>query len=153
MSTTWTDETDRRVKKFISLTVESPIEELFIEALRGMLGANGYKLILCLGLDDLYNTLSERPNYIAVSPQVDIGHYRVDFLIAALAGTYKYLVVECDGHEFHETKKQAALDRRRDRELQLLGYDVFRFTGSEIYNCAPECAMDVVEWLRLSGDS
>ncbi|MBA2502348.1 MAG: DUF559 domain-containing protein [Pyrinomonadaceae bacterium] len=61
----------------------------------------------------------------------------------------KKIIVECDGHDFHEkTKVQAAHDKRRDRILQSLGYKVFRFTGSEIHNNAISCALEVFDCLR-----
>lgn len=65
-------------------------------------------------------------------PQVEIGSYRVDFLVK-----YKDLkiVIECDGHEFHEkTKKQVQKDKRRDRYLTKLGYKVLRYSGSELFS-------------------
>lgn len=64
--------------------------------------------------------------------QVKIGPYRVDFLIQTEDAK---IVVECDGHDFHEkTKEQAAKDKKRDRFLQSKGYRVLRFTGSEIWS-------------------
>lgn len=66
-------------------------------------------------------------------PQEKIGNYTVDFLIEVYEK--KYIVIECDGHEFHEkTKEQAKHDKERDRFLQKEGYPVYRFTGSEIFN-------------------
>jgi very-short-patch-repair endonuclease len=56
------------------------------------------------------------------------------------------IVVECDGHSYHErTKEQAAHDRSRDRQMLLLGIKVMRFTGSEIYRDAAGCAHQVHE--------
>lgn len=86
--------------------------------------------------------------------QKKIGSYRVDFLAA---WTYDdiptKIVVECDGHNFHErTKEQAQRDRARDRDLQNAGYRVFRFTGSEIYRDAFRCATEVFEALLLIGE-
>ena len=67
---------------------------------------------------------------VIVSPQVDVGPYRVDFLVV---WNDRKTIVECDGHDFHEkTKEQAAHDKKRDRELRMLGYTVLRYTGSEI---------------------
>lgn len=44
-----------------------------------------------------------------------------------------YVAIECDGHDFHErTKEQAERDKKRDRDIQSLGWNVARFTGSEI---------------------
>jgi hypothetical protein len=55
------------------------------------------------------------------------------------------LVVEIDGHDYHErTKEQASYDKKRERELLLEGYRVIRFTGSDVYKDAAKCAEDVV---------
>lgn len=54
------------------------------------------------------------------------------------------IVVECDGHDYHErTKEQAARDKARDRAMQRLGYTVIRFTGSEIWRDPVGCAKEV----------
>ena len=69
-------------------------------------------------------------------PQVTIGPYRVDFIVGVNANynATSYVIVECDGHEFHErTKAQAQRDKARDRYLTGRGYRILRFTGSEIY--------------------
>ena len=69
--------------------------------------------------------------------QAMVADYRVDFLIDSVSvhGERSIVVVECDGHDFHErTKEQAQRDRRRDRLMLGLGIKVLRFTGSEIYN-------------------
>lgn len=103
---------------------------------------------------------------LAVTPQLQLGDHRVDFALeltftdpfhqmAAMFETEKpkylseqvsvKLVVECDGHEFHEkTSEQAKRDKSRDRDLLSRGYPVMRFTGSEIYQCPLKCAEQVV---------
>lgn len=69
---------------------------------------------------------------ISVTPQYKIGPYTVDFLIRIMD---KEFIIECDGYDFHEkTKEQSQHDKSRDRYLKIHGYDVYRFTGSEIYN-------------------
>ena len=56
------------------------------------------------------------------------------------------LIVEVDGHDYHDrTKEQASYDRKRDRELTLEGYRVVRFTGSDVFNHPAECAEDI-DW-------
>lgn len=56
------------------------------------------------------------------------------------------LIIECDGHEFHErTKEQVARDNNRDLALKNEGYEVIHFSGSQIYNDPIGCvekAMD-----------
>lgn len=77
-----------------------------------------------------------------ITPQAQIGRYKADFLIWFELGDARAgIVVECDGHAFHErTKEQAAHDKKRDRELLTEGYPVARFTGSEIFRDAIGCA-------------
>ena len=72
------------------------------------------------------------PFEIDVKRQVEIGNYRVDFLVHHWDSD-TWIVVECDGHDFHEkTKEQAAYDKERDRYFTVNGYIVLRYTGSQI---------------------
>lgn len=82
--------------------------------------------------------------------QAPIDRYRVDFLLfARIADKHSWLVVECDGHDYHErTKEQARRDRSRDRWMTLNGLKVLRFTGQEIYENPQECASQAVEALE-----
>lgn len=69
------------------------------------------------------------------------------FLIAYRPGRrdIKYLVIECDGHDFHErTKEQAEHDRRRDREMLSSGIPVLRVTGAEVWRSPVKAAFDVL---------
>jgi very-short-patch-repair endonuclease len=103
-------------------------------------------------------------NALRIEPQRQLGDYRVDFLTTGAVqrfvdggpreGTRELLgsaqiIVECDGHDFHDrTKAQARRDKRRDRALQLLGLDVFHYTGSELFEDVFKCAHEVVERLH-----
>lgn len=91
-----------------------------------------------------------------IVPQLKVGRFRVDFGVAWYregAGLVS-VAVECDGHEFHEkTKEQAQRDKSRDRELLAAGWPVMRFTGSEIFQSAEDCAESVADaifetWVR-----
>lgn len=76
-----------------------------------------------------------------------LGKSTILFTVKSVAQEISYLVVECDGHDYHErTKEQAAKDRSRDRNLQMSGYTVFRFTGYEIYRAPLKCAKQVFKW-------
>ena len=100
---------------------QSPIEEMLFQSISAVIA-------------------DEEIENLFVKPQARIGKYRADFLLHDDAEGL--LVVECDGHDFHNvTKEQAAHDRRRDREI-LSDYFVstVRFTGSEIYADAQTCA-------------
>ena len=95
-------------------------------------------------------------SYVLVQPS--IGQYRADFVILRLCETacegstpHLYvgpLVVECDGAAYHDsTAEQLRRDRGRDREFQIAGYHVMRFTGSELYRDPVGCVLQVERWL------
>lgn len=89
-------------------------------------------------------------HYVISYSNIKVLTYRTDLLfnIQTYSGSC-WLVVECDGHEFHDrTKQQAAYDRSRDRELLRLGVHTIRFTGSEIHHSANRCASEV--WALIS---
>lgn len=134
---------------------ESPIEELLLAQL--------YIHAKVIGYPGLHFCLTDTPSEKAafdegafVYQQITIGQYRVDFLIhdATLPfelGSPRWIVVECDGHDFHErTKEQARRDKQRDRYLQSKGYRVLRFTGSEIWADAEACADEIVDHLACN---
>lgn len=72
--------------------------------------------------------------------------FRPDFLCQcrSLDDVDRYVIIECDGHDFHEkTKQQAAKDRSRDRIMIGAGFIVLRFTGSELYKTPYDCAIQI----------
>jgi very-short-patch-repair endonuclease len=78
--------------------------------------------------------------------QAQIANYRADFMFVNVdeKGVMRRIVVECDGHDFHErTKEQAARDRARDRWMTEHGIIVLRFTGSEIWRDAKKCVEQI----------
>lgn len=86
----------------------------------------------------------------SIERQVEIetsgGKYRVDFLIS---DDNSKVIVECDGHEFHErTKEQVAYGNNRDFNLKLEGYEVIHFSGSQIYNEPLECCVKVSKYFK-----
>lgn len=72
--------------------------------------------------------------HLKVEPQFKIDNYTVDFLLRyVMDGKTKTVIVECDGHDFHEkTKEQVSKDKKRDRHLVTGGHLILRFSGSEI---------------------
>lgn len=99
------------------------------------------------------------PGAISLKPQVWVtvcnNKYRGDIVIEFdPLLMLKPLIVECDGHGFHErTKAQARRDKQRQRDLQIEGYHVIRFTGSEIYEDPAVCAEDVVRFIQSLKES
>ena len=145
---------EKEYKKYLE-DCESPIEQLFCIAILTM---------------SIINNLDRREfkieshdisiiSGIYVMPQCEIGKYRVDFVLGyggaiinigklgkASEKQIKELVVELDGHKFHDrNEKQRRYEKNRDRFLQKNGYEVFHYTGSEIvknpYKAALECVL------------
>ena len=107
-------------------------------------------------LDDEPTLIGRWPNErVELHCQFPIGVYRVDFLLRFdhhhwLPQARKTsIIIEADGHEFHErTPEQAERDRSRDRELTTAGATVFRFTGREIMRDPDGCARQIWRYAR-----
>jgi very-short-patch-repair endonuclease len=140
---------------------ESPIEDLLFSALVALTrfcDSEYHHVVVPSRIWPLARLL-DQPDLLTliVEPQAQLEGWRVDFLVHAwetgrISGKeqWRRLIVECDGHAFHErTKEQAARDRSRDREFQLRGYTVLRFTGSEIHNDPLGCARQISDWGSL----
>jgi very-short-patch-repair endonuclease len=93
-----------------------------------------------------------------VAPQADLvtggKKYRADFLVSSEHdGSGVRVVVEADGHDYHErTKEQAARDKKRDRLMVAEGIYVLRFTGSEIWKDAAACAKEVSDFVTAKAE-
>lgn len=104
---------------------KSPIEERFAAA--------------------LFAELALRPAALSIHPQAPVGKYAADLLLCL---GQKRVVVECDGHDFHErTPEQAERDKSRDRFMVAQGLTVMRFTGRELTRDAGKCAQEVLSFL------
>jgi very-short-patch-repair endonuclease len=132
---------------------ESPIERKLLIALKLAEWPRGH-WGFGEGVEIWDQSFSDKPpedKIVLIIPQLKIGKYRTDFMIFAKHHTGEAIpvVVECDGHDFHErTKEQAKRDRGKDRAIQVNGYPILRFTGSEIYADAPKCAAEVVRFIE-----
>ena len=148
---------------FVAALCESPIERILLAALwgealrQGVPGSSDSNEIYVwpdrAAAPEMrkWSTRAVREPYLIgfhLRCQVEIGNYRVDFLIHWFEPAYNIdlrVVIECDGHDYHErTKQQAARDKSRDRALQAAGFRVLRFTGSEIYRAPRTCAEQVI---------
>jgi hypothetical protein len=86
-------------------------------------------------------------------PQYKWRGYRIDFAMRLPQYRFKWLFIECDGHNFHErTKGQAASDRSKDRLIQASGFPILRFTGSEIYRDPGACGNAVFDFIEMRID-
>lgn len=122
-------------KQGIESKAESPIEALFWGA-------------YCL----YEHRLLLDPLKVKVQQQADVGPYRADYLFSVRCadGKTRFLVVELDGHDFHEkTKQQAAKDKARDRWMKSNGYEVIRFTGSEVWQNPFACVSEAADHVHV----
>lgn len=96
-------------------------------------------------------------DFAFIAPQVQVGQYRVDFVIGHCVDFDKpsrCIVVECDGHQFHQkTKDQVERDRARDRFLSTQYGRVIRFSGSELFRDPSRCAFEAAQVLVAAMDS
>lgn len=130
---------------FMNEAIQSPIEKIFITAF------------------ELYTELENKEKiYLFEQEKIQLENktYYADFMFKAddyVNGTlfgdklkkidYK-LIIECDGHEFHEkTKEQVKHDNEREYDLKMAGYEILRFSGSQIYNEPLKCARDTYNYI------
>jgi len=130
---------------FSNDNIKSPIEKIFLTAF------------------EIYTELENKEKiFLFEQEKVQIGKklYYVDFMFKAddylswlvfgdkiKKHDYK-LIIECDGHDFHEkTKEQVKKDNEREYDLKMAGYEVLRFSGSQIYNQPLKCARDTYNYI------
>lgn len=81
-----------------------------------------------------------------------VGHVDFAVFLPALDKETPLVVIECDGHDFHEkTKEQASSDKKRDRELTKLNIPFLRFTGTDILHDAATAVSEIMEIVDKRG--
>src|SRR5690606_7146897 len=140
------------VDNFIN-ACESPIEKkLLLSIMYYYMDANPYSNLyidfdgledIIIGKEISFSNISGLIGIekISLKPQVEIEHsdniWRVDFLLEfhGTKNNIKKIIIECDGHEFHERNAaQVKADNKRSRQLKSLGYELVRYSGSEIHD-------------------
>lgn len=118
--------------------IKSPIEQIFLTAF------------------ELYIQILNKENiFLFPQHEIKIGDkkYIVDFYFEQDENvnpyyTDKKIIIECDGHEFHQkTKEQVKRDNEREYNLKIAGYEIIRFSGSQIYNEPFKCAEDTYNYI------
>lgn len=80
--------------------------------------------------------------------KVDNKSIRPDLLIWVPGDDEIRIIVECDGFAYHNSKDSFINDRIRDRQLQLNGYRVIRYSGSEINSNPIKVSGDLFDMLE-----
>lgn len=126
-------------------TIKSPIEQIFITAFD--------IYILLNNKENIYLIEQEEEKYKNKKYYIDFVFKADDYLsnlvLRDKIKNHKYkLAIECDGYEFHQkTKEQVEKDNEREFDLKMLGYDVLRFSGTQIYNNPLKCAEDTYNYI------
>lgn len=128
--------------------IESPIEQIFKIAFETVAEVNYFAVS-----DDEDNNDA---GSLLLIPQYEIKPYRADFFCSFVSidgnKSANKVLIECDGHAFHDKdKRQRAYEKRRERDLQRLGFKVFRFTGSEIVAAPYTCAIEIISLFAGDG--
>lgn len=131
----------------------SPIEQMLLyEVQMQSINAKENFVLNMNGEEFLRFTICQAKREVAVVSQFPIGKYFVDMLVTmkTIDGSASAtVVVECDGHEFHEkTKRQVEKDKARERVIVTAGYRVLRYSGSEIHRDAERCASELRKSIR-----
>jgi len=128
---------------------ESPLEVRLARALERYFGD---ELVdpTTTGLPNVVADIDGWGGHFAIQPS--LGWCRPDFMLFATARNVDawrdaadllrtVVVIEVDGHDYHErTKEQARRDRARDRAMLWRGWLPLRFTGQEVWQDATACA-------------
>ena len=121
--------------------IESPIEQIFITA---------FELYIKLTDKEFVMLFSQKPIKVGKKNYVVDFYFEKDLYVNRF-NTNKKIIIECDGHEFHQkTKQQVKSDNEREYALKMAGYEMIRFSGSQIYNEPFKCAEDTYKYIMKS---
>ena len=101
----------------------------------------------------------QKQKHITTNEKNYIVDFCIDFSRKNRSGEYIYpkfknlkYIIELDGYDYHSNKKQMNYDYEREQNLQILGYKIMRFTGSQIYNKPYECIDKLIKMILTDMD-
>lgn len=119
-------------------SIKSPIEQIFITAFDFYMSINNKEQVFLF---------SQAPIFLESKKYIADFLFEEDEFVNKF-NTKKKIIIECDGHEFHQkTKQQVKHDNEREYDLKMAGYEVIRFSGSQIYNNPLRCAEDTYNYI------
>lgn len=125
--------------------IKSPIEQIFITAFELYCELENKKKV--------YLFPQQRVDYKDKTYYLDFAFLSDDYLSNLvledeILNTNFKLAIECDGYDFHQkTKEQVQRDNEREFDLKMAGYEVLRFSGTQIYNNPIKCAEDTYNYI------
>lgn len=127
----------------MSWRTESPIETLLGARLRLAMDKH------FAGDFDVSEARKTASAAIVLAPQFQIDRFRYDFAILVFG--QPFVLIECDGKEFHSTKEQVENDGRKNAAAKSAGIELLRFDGSTIYRDTDGCVRKTLEALLRAG--
>lgn len=126
-------------------TIKSPIEQIFMTAFEAYCKLENKKNIYLFPQKEVI--CNEKKYYIDFEFEAD--EYLTHLIFGEEIKNEKFkLAIECDGYEFHQkTKEQVQRDNEREYDLKMAGYEVLRFSGTQIYNDPLKCAKDTYNYI------
>lgn len=82
---------------------------------------------------------------VVICPQFAIARYRLDFMVR-IPG--RWIAVECDGAEHHDSIEGRVRDSKRDGYLEAMGIATIRYTGRWIYRNFEKVADEIAAIVR-----
>jgi hypothetical protein len=79
---------------------------------------------------------------------IDGRSIRADIFIFSPLNKKCNVIIECDGYEYHKEKESFIRDRKRDRILHNLGFQILRYSGTEIYTDPINTCGDIFNYLH-----
>lgn len=85
----------------------------------------------------------------ALVPQFKLNKFRYDFALCVRGEAY--VLIECDGKDFHASPEQIDNDAAKDLAARTNGMQIKRFPGWRINAHARECAIEAINSLITEG--
>ena len=125
--------------------IRTPIEKIFITAFEMYTNFENKKQIYLFPQEEVQ--IDNKKYYADFMFKAD--DYLTKLILGKEIRNYNYkLIIECDGYEFHQkTKQQVQKDNEREYDLKMAGYEILRFSGSQIYNEPLKCAKDTYNYI------
>lgn len=126
-------------------SIKSPIEKIFLTAFEIYCNCEDKEQLYLFPQKEIE---CENHKYI-IDFEFDSDDYLTKLLLKdEIVNKNFKLAIECDGYEFHQkTKEQVQHDNEREYELKMAGYEVLRFSGTQIYNNPLKCAEDTYNYI------
>lgn len=92
-----------------------------------------------------YDNWNKKNHNYKLEFQYPILNYFVDFVHLD-----SKTIIELDGHETHSSPDAIAYDRKRQRDIESVGWKVIRFGGKEIYSNVELCVNETIQIINQS---